>query len=178
MVQVCHLKVILRYRYIVMCMAQLQALSQAGLSFLGPGPGGTQRWMTKGLGRAQKRSKPEPAAQAAAERLSATCLTCQLLATFSLPLTPRRSPLAPHSLPPSQPPAQDIYKQITNPPTFTASHLLHQQPQKHPFNTPARLLTTDLDANLCTLASPQQPAKPSTTSTKTQDNLSLLTFAH
>ena len=162
---------------VVMCTARLQALSRAGPSFFGPGPAGPQRRLTKGLGPAQKRSKPEPVAQATAERLSATCLTCQLLAMFSLPLAPRRSPLAPHSLPPSQPPAQDIYKQITNPPTFTASHLLHQQPQKHPFDTPARLLTTDLDANLCAPASPQQPAKPSTTSTKTQDNLSLLSFA-
>src|SRR5258708_37982345 len=133
-----------------MCTAWLQALSWAG----------PQRWLTKGLGLAQKRSKPELAAQAAAECLSATCLTCQLLAMFSLPLAPRCSPLAPHSLPPSQPPAQDICKQITNPPTFTPSHLLHQQPHQHPSYTLARLQTNYLYANLSALASPHHPPKP------------------
>ncbi len=37
---------------------------------------------------------------------------------FSLPLASRPSPLAPHSSPPSRPPAQAICKQITNPPTL------------------------------------------------------------
>src|SRR5260370_6078834 len=80
---------------LVMCTARLQAVSRAGPSFFGPGPAGPQRRLTKGLGPAQERSKPEPAAQAAAERLSATCLTCQFSATFfHCP-----SPLDPHLLP-------------------------------------------------------------------------------
>src|SRR5258708_22297549 len=145
-----------------MCTARLQALGRAGPSFFGPGPAGPQRRLTKGLGPAQKRSKPEPAAQATAEHLSATCLTCQLLATFSLPLAPRHSPLAPHSLPPSQPPEQDISKQITNPPAFTASHPQPRQAHKHPFVPSAILVTATSNRTTTIMASPRQPASPCT----------------
>src|SRR5258708_14813893 len=80
-------------------MAGVQAASWAGLSFFGPGPAGPQRRLTKGLGPAQEWSKLEPAAQAAAERLSAMRLTCQFLATFfhcPLPLDPCLLPLTHH----------------------------------------------------------------------------------